>query len=57
MVCVEMSNGLSKARPCLLQASSGQEQSGVKMWWNGEVVEAIEPTEEQGMTEDEWTDD
>ena len=40
-----------------MQASSGQEQSGVKMWWNGEVVEAIEPTEEQGMTEDEWTDD
>jgi hypothetical protein len=59
IVCGEMSEVLSvkEEKPCLLQASSGQEQSGVKMWWNGEVVEAIEPTEEQGMTEDEWTDD
>jgi hypothetical protein len=47
MVCVEMSDVLSNEWPCLLQASSGQEQSGVKMRWNGEVVEAIEPTEEQ----------
>jgi hypothetical protein len=42
MVCVEMSDVLSNEWPCLLQASSGQEQSGVKMRWNGEVVEAIE---------------
>jgi hypothetical protein len=35
MVCNEMSGVLSEARPCLLQASYGQEQSGVKMWWDG----------------------
>jgi GTPase SAR1 family protein len=50
-VCDEMSGELCEKtegapdgqRPCLLLASSGQEeQSGVKMWWwNGEEVEAI----------------
>ena len=42
-VCNEMAGDLFKARPCFLEASSGQgEQSGLKMWNGEEVVEVAE---------------
>jgi len=62
-VCDEMSGALCEEtqgapdgqRPCLLLASSGQEeQSGVKMWWwNGEKVEPLvmPPSEQHGPFE------
>ena len=41
-VCNEMAGDLFEARPCFLEASSGQgEQSGLKMW-NGEEVVQID---------------